>query len=74
MMLTLLIGLIIVLSAIDSDVERDQDEPPVAPLATLYLNMNNSNRTGSNIYHLNYMIRRVIFGLVVVYMEDCPAL
>ena len=73
-MLALLIGLVFVLTAIDSDVERDEEEPPVASLATLYLNMKNSKRTASNIYLLSYMLRRAIFGVVVVLMEDYPAL
>ena len=72
-MLSLLVGMIFVLTAIDSDVERE-NEPPVAPLATLYLNMNDSKRTASNIYLLSYMLRRAIFGVVVVLMEDYPAL
>ena len=73
-MLSLLIGLVFVLLAMDSDVDRDENEPPVESLSTLYLNMKNSRRIASNIYLLSYMLRRAIFGVVVVLMEKYPAL
>lgn len=46
----------------------------MAPLHTLYLNMANKKRTYSNMYLISFMLRRAIFAVVAVLMQDYPAL
>lgn len=62
------------ITAIESDVERDQNQPPMATLERLYLNMSNKRRTAANIYIITYMLRRAVFAIVVILMTSYPAL
>lgn len=72
--LTLLVLLFFFITAIESDVERDLSQPPVASLDYVYLGMSNSRRTAANIYLVAYMLRRAVFAVVVILMTDQPAL
>ena len=43
-------------------------------LNTLYLSMSMRKKISSNIYLITYVLRRVIYAIVVVIMFDHPAL
>lgn len=58
---------------VESDPDRNVNEPPLAALDTLYLNMANKRRTAANIYLIASTFRYAIFAIVVVLMQDHPA-
>ena len=71
---TVFISLLFILTAVESDPERDEKDPPMVQLSTIYLNMSNNRRTASNIYLISYMLRRAIFAVIVILMDSYPYL
>lgn len=57
---------------VESDPERNENEPPLAALDTLYLSMDNKRRTAANTFLIASTFRFAIFAMVVVLMENYP--
>ena len=74
LILTLFILLMFLITAIESDPERDPKLPPVATIHNLYLGMSNKRRTAANIYLIAFMLRRALYAVVVIMMKNYPAL
>ena len=72
--LTLFIMLMFLITAIESDPERDPKLQPVATIHNLYLGMSNKRRTAANIYLVSFMLRRALYAVVVIMMKNYPAL
>ena len=62
------------MAAIESDPTNDPAQLPVPALNTLYLGMSNNKRTAGSLYLISYILRRAVFAVVVVLMQDYPAL
>ena len=72
--MTLFVLLMFLVTAIESDPERDPNSQPIASLHYIYLDMSNKRRTQANIYLIAYMLRRAVYAIVVIMMQDYPAL
>lgn len=70
----LFILLMFTITTIESDPERDQKEPHVVSLETLYLGMSIKRKSASNVYIIASTFRRAIYALVAIMMHDYPAL
>lgn len=66
--------LLFFVTAMESNPELDPSEPHIASIETLYLDMHVKRKSASNAYVLSYMLRRAVYALVVILMEDYPAL
>jgi len=69
----LFILLLFLITAIESDVDRDEKELPTAYLDSLYQGMSLKRRTPANIYLIAYLLRRALYAVVVVMMQAYPA-
>jgi len=73
-MVLLFTGLLFVVTVLDTDPERDQDELPQAALNSLYLGMENRRRNSANIYLIFANLRYMVYALTVIMLEDVPGL
>lgn len=70
----LFIGLLFMMMVVDSDPEIEQNQPPQAAMTTVYLNMSNHNKSAANLFVIVYALRRAIYAVVFVLLENYPAL
>jgi len=73
-MVLLFTGLLFVVTVLDTDPERDQDELPQAALNSLYLGMENRRRNSANIYLIFANLRYMVYALTVIMLDDVPGL
>lgn len=66
--------LMFLVTAIESNPELSPTEPHIASLETMYLGMNIKRKNASNTYVLAYLLRRAVYALVVIMMDEYPAL
>lgn len=71
---TLVTMLIFIITAFESSPDIDPKEPHIAHLETMYLDMKIQRKTASNTYILAYLLRRAVYALVVIMMNEYPAL
>ena len=69
----LFIGMLFVLTAIESDPKRDTKQATNVYLNTLYLGMSPKRRTAANIYLISFVLRRAVYALIVTLMEQIMA-
>jgi len=67
-------GLLFVVTVLDTDPERDQDELPQAALNSLYLSMENRRRNSANIYLIFANLRYMVYALTVIMLDEVPGL
>ena len=70
--LLIFLGLLTMTAVIESDVERDPNELPLAALNTLYAGMDNNRRTGANMLIIAQIFRAAIFAVVMILLQDAP--
>ena len=68
----LFIGMLFVLTAIESDPKRDTKQATNVYLNTLYLGMSPKRRTAANIYLISFVLRRAVYALIVTLMDEYP--
>lgn len=68
----LFLGMLFLLTLIESDVERDKNELPTAALDCLYTGMDNKRRTPANILLIAQVFRAVLFAIIMVMLQDAP--
>mmetsp|Transcript_5486 Transcript_5486/g.7332 ORF Transcript_5486/g.7332 Transcript_5486/m.7332 type:complete len:366 (-) Transcript_5486:1025-2122(-) len=68
----LFLGLLFLMAVIESDIEREPDELPVAALNTLYVGMDNRKRTAANMFIIASIFRYAIFAIVMVMLQEAP--
>ena len=71
-LLFIFLGLLTMTAVIESDVERDPNELPLAALNTLYVGMDNNRRTGANMLIIAQIFRAAIFAVVMILLQDAP--
>ena len=68
----LFLGMLFLLTVIESDIERDKDELPTATLDCLYTGMDNRRRTPANILLIAQVFRAALFAIILVMLTDAP--
>lgn len=62
--------LMFLVTAIESNPELDENEPHIASIETMYLGMSVKRKSASNAYVMAYLLRRAIYALVVILMDE----
>ena len=68
----LFLGMLFLLTVIESDIERDKDELPTATLDCLYTGMDNRRRTPANIFLIAQVFRAALFAIIMVMFSEAP--
>ena len=73
-LILLFLGLVSVTAVLESDVERDPNDLPLAAINTLYVGMDNKRRTPANLMIIAQIFRYAIFAIVMVMLQEAPGL
>lgn len=68
----LFLGMLFLLTVIESDIDRDKNELPTATLDCLYTGMDNKRRTPANMFLIASVFRYAIFAIVMIMLSESP--